>query len=713
MATFDEDDEEQRLACLPEQEEPDVKAEAKEVHRPDPNIVKMFMPKILRESKHWLLRKEKQPVNASGTSSGWNDPSFWMSYDEVSQALVDNPTKFDGIGYIVSRDRDRGDSQIIGGDLDCCRDPVSGWVSPWADSILKSLNAVAGISISGCGFRFFCLGKLPNGLNKITGIGPDLDPNDPIQLTAIKNIAHAKPDIKDKIVDLQPAFNGLEIYEGGPRHLTVTGQWLSEYPEELENRTMQLKEIVEPFLEQKKLIKNKTPKGTTLPALDILKVIDTSGFQKVGQELVGSHPIFGSSTGTNLNVNPSSNVWYYWHAGDECGGDPWLWLAAESKAIDWRDCKSGALKDSSVIAKTKQYAVDRGLFTEDVLFPEKKAIREAYERSMRLMENSNFDPRIIFESENVNLLAFLKSNGAGKYQTILDLLKQKRIRITDLNKLVDRVVKALNKSKGEESPDEHISPSKQVVDAILEDEFELWHTPDRISYITMNGVHLPIRSSEFRAYITTSYNDETGEVLSTGAINSVIETLNGFATRQGSSEHDIHIRVARRDDLIYLDMANDSNEVIEISKDGWRIRDGAPVRFRRPGGTLPLPYPERGGALEDIRSVINVSDDQWILVKSWLIGTMNPFGSYAMLVLNSGAGRLKSKTAERLKKVVDPSYISLESMPEKDDALIIACYDNYAIAFDNVSYLSKELSDKLCKISTGAGFRQRTLYTNM
>ena len=715
--TFDEDHEEQRLACLPEQEEPDVEAKVEEVYRPDPNIVKTFMPKILRESKHWVLRKEKRPVNASGTSSGWSDPSFWTSYDEVSQALADNPTKFDGIGYIVSRDMDRGDSQIIGGDIDCCRDPVSGWVAPWADSTLKSLNAVVGISISGCGFRFFCLGKLPDGLSRIAGFGPDLDSNDPIQLTAIKNIAHAKPDIKDKIVDGQPAFNGIEIYEDGPRHLTVTGLWLSEYPTELENRTLQLKEIVKPFLEQKKLIKDKivNNEGSKLPCIDILKVINTSGFEQSGQELVGPHPIFGSTTGTNLNVNPSSNVWYYWHAGDECGGDPWLWLAAECGAIEWSDCRPGALKDPAVISKTKQHAVDRRLFTEDELFPEKKAAREAYERSMKLMEECNFDPGTVFESKNVNLLAFLKSkpDGAGKYQTILGLLKQKHIRITDLNKLVDRAVGALNKSKGSTSPDEYISPAKQVVDAIKEANHELWHSPDRVSYITINDAHWMTRAPEFKAHITTSYNEDTGEVLSTGAINSIIETLSGYALRNGSPEHTIYTRIAMIDDKIYVDMANDSSEVIEISKDGWRIRDGAPVRFRRPAGMLPLPYPEKGGNLEELRPYINVADDQWILIKAWILGTINPVGSYAALVLNGPTGRLKTRTAERLKKILDPSHNKIEDKPKDEEALIIACYDNHTIAFDNVSYLSEELSNKFCMISTGVAFRQRTLYTNM
>jgi primase-polymerase (primpol)-like protein len=115
-------------------------------------------PPVLKSSNQWVLRNGKKPANRDGDSKGWADPSFWMTFDEALEAFQSAPSKFSGLGYIVEHDPARGDSQIIVGDLDNCRDPITGWVSPWAESILSTINACTSVSISGCGFRFFCLG---------------------------------------------------------------------------------------------------------------------------------------------------------------------------------------------------------------------------------------------------------------------------------------------------------------------------------------------------------------------------------------------------------------------------------------------------------------------------------------------------------------------------------------------------------------------------
>ncbi len=309
----------------------------------------MDVPAVLKESHHWVLRRGKQPVSKEGRFTGWNDQSFWMSFEEVLDAWADNPKSFDGVGFVVSRDEARGDSQIIGGDLDCCRDPVTGEISEWAQDVLASLNTASSVSISGTGFRFFCLGKLPEGLDSIAGFGPQNDLSD----AAKANIILAKERIKGKLVDNKPTWNGLEIYENG-RHLTVTGEWLKEFPAELEERTEELSRLVAPFLEEKKApLAGREPlkarKGHSLPHLNIKDVIDTTGFIQSGNELVGPHPVFGSTTGTNLKVNIIDNVWSCFHAGSECGGDAWLWIAAISGAIRWEDCGPGALHNPSVV----------------------------------------------------------------------------------------------------------------------------------------------------------------------------------------------------------------------------------------------------------------------------------------------------------------------------------------------------------------------------
>ena len=65
-------------------------------------------------------------------------------------------TEPNGIGF-----RPTGD--IIGSDLDHCRDPVSGEIDEWAWEIIRAIDSYTEISPSGTGIRIFCYGKLPPG----------------------------------------------------------------------------------------------------------------------------------------------------------------------------------------------------------------------------------------------------------------------------------------------------------------------------------------------------------------------------------------------------------------------------------------------------------------------------------------------------------------------------------------------------------------------
>jgi P4 family phage/plasmid primase-like protien len=400
----------------------------------------MNAPKRLKESKHWILRRGKLPVNTSGTSSGWTSPSFWMTFDEALDAWADNTDKADGIGYVVARDPLLGDNQIIGGDFDCCRDPVTGVTSDSVEAALKSLNCPTGISPSGTGFRFFCQGKLPDGINKVLGNLPDDLPED-----AKQHIIDAKPGINDKLALSESVWNGVEIYEDGPRHLTVPGTWLPEYPLELENRAQQLLAFINPLIEAKKHVEKEKDKksigpekgkGSGLPHLNITDVIDTKGFTQSGDELTGPHPVFGSASGNNLHINPIKNIWYCFHAGSECGGDAWLWIAAISGAIRWEDCASGALRNPSVIKNIKQYVLNKKYLPEVVLFPERAKVIEAIQYINGISASVLEKPSCILDTENIDRLALIKQHDEAEYIRIKTWLKVAKVNIKDMEKLI-------------------------------------------------------------------------------------------------------------------------------------------------------------------------------------------------------------------------------------------------------------------------------------
>ena len=92
--------------------------------------------------------------------------------------------------------------------------------------------------------------------------------------------------------------------------------------------------------------------------------------------------------------------------------------------------------------------------------------------------------------------------------------------------------------------------------------------------------------------------------------------------------HRVHVRIAPHADRVYLDLADASWRVIEISTTGWRLVCDPPVRFRRPKALLPLPVPVPGGSLSALRPFVNASEDDFVLVVAMLVAMLRGQGPY-------------------------------------------------------------------------------------
>ena len=355
----------------------------------------------LKSLKQFCIRAEKQPYVKDGlngySARGWqSDPDRWLTFNEAIEALRtgtqvyhnDAMCAVDGIGILLVGDGQEG-PQILGGDLDCVRDPETGYLSPWSKELLLKIRPFyTEISPSKCGLRFFAMGKLPNGMAHTTGSGPQDDlPGD-----TMKRIMGVKPKTADKITRSDPAFNCLEFHESGEpkdgktpaKHLSITGWRLDEFCYPKEDRTSAIGEALQSLISQpKKPQTQPTPTKAVggpssplpawaqsiedhlaknrLPHISILDVIDTSNFEESGGQLLGPHPIMGSTTGRNLVVNPSQNQYCWMHNGINAGGDAYVWLAHEYCSVPWDVPGEGLLKDRTLLEKVVAVAVQKGL----------------------------------------------------------------------------------------------------------------------------------------------------------------------------------------------------------------------------------------------------------------------------------------------------------------------------------------------------------------
>lgn len=137
-----------------------------------------------------------------------------------------------------------------------------------------------------------------------------------------------------------------------------------------------------------------------------------------------------------------------------------------------------------------------------------------------------------------------------------------------------------------------------------------------------------------------------------------------------SPKREVFVRVAKcGEGTVYLDLGNERREIVEITTSGWRVLSGkaVPVRFVRKENAAELPRPVSDGSIGDLRRLVNVrTDEDFVLIVSWVIGALNPDGPYPILIVQGEQGSAKSTTARVLRSIIDPAVEPLRAPPRND-----------------------------------------------
>ena len=245
---------------------------------------------------------------------------------------------------------------------------------------------------------------------------------------------------------------------------------------------------------------------------------------------------------------------------------------------------------------------------------------------------------------------------------------------------------------------------------------ELFHSEDGSAFasvpVNSHKETWPLGTKGFRQWLGRQYWRKYGKVPGSQSVQDALGVLAAMAIFDGP-EHSVFIRVAGTNDAVYIDLGSDTWEAVKIAAEGWQVMPEPPVKFRRAKGMKPLPYPERGGSIDELRPFVNIRDEvDFVLYVEFLVGALNPAGPYPVLVLNGEQGSAKS-TAERLaRECIDPYSPIFRSTPKDDHNVAIGAKNNWLLAFDNLSRIPAWFSDAVCRLSTGSGYATRTLYAN-
>jgi hypothetical protein len=179
-------------------------------------------------------------------------------------------------------------------------------------------------------------------------------------------------------------------------------------------------------------------------------------------------------------------------------------------------------------------------------------------------------------------------------------------------------------------------------------------------------------------------------------------------------ERQVFTRIASdKDGNIIVDLGNAQWQAVKITDHGWSVVDRPPMPLIRKQGMAALPVPKEGGDISLLDPYLNLaSNEDRVLFLSMVLSCFHPKGPFPLMLLAGEQGSGKSTLCRIARSFVDPSEAPVITLPRNERDLYIAATKSWLQVFDNVSRIEPDLSDWLCRLSTGGGLRTRKLFTD-
>lgn len=280
----------------------------------------------------------------------------------------------------------------------------------------------------------------------------------------------------------------------------------------------------------------------------------------------------------------------------------------------------------------------------------------------------------------------------------------------ELRGIFDSIIKADINSEGE-NKDGRPKKAKMITSLLLDMGITPFLDQYKQPYVSLTGDGsslFPINSSEFNGFIAAQlYKHDISA--SRDTIEQVKNNLFGKAFFE-KKQYTLSIRVAKDKNGDYLYDLGDG-KIALIKDDSWTILNKPPILFRYMPEQISQPLPVDGGSLDDLFQLINVKDqNSKLLLKVMTIAGFIPGFPHPILVLHGQKGSAKSTCLRLLKSIIDPSTDDLLSPIKNTNIIWQTLSHHWFTCFDNLSYLSRDMSDNFCQICTGAAHSTRQLY---
>ncbi len=241
-------------------------------------------------------------------------------------------------------------------------------------------------------------------------------------------------------------------------------------------------------------------------------------------------------------------------------------------------------------------------------------------------------------------------------------------------------------------------------------------TPNGQSYVQFNGTVAPLYSEQFRDWLLTRIEARGLAWPTASMLGRLLRHQDNVLHNYECKVSPVHIHIAAQSNTLLVDLQSidprtTGNQVIQITKDHWRISSDQPTLFRRPELNLPLPVPalSKGTITQYLMHAFATTLPIAETLSNWLALSMIPTATQPILVIT---GNARIEAARLLRNIIDPVIHPLLPMPVTENQLGQMAQWNSVLAFDASPLISEKRKAALTRIRRGVPVRVRETNKN-
>ncbi len=233
---------------------------------------------------------------------------------------------------------------------------------------------------------------------------------------------------------------------------------------------------------------------------------------------------------------------------------------------------------------------------------------------------------------------------------------------------------------------------------------------------------LDLYSNMAAYWVNYTFKKIDSEVYPISFHKTVLGDLIAEAQMNGTLRENVYLRVAQIDDVFYYDLADKTGELVKITSNGVEIvkfNEDLPL-FRKGLTTSKQVRPNLKADIEGFHRFIKLfnllNDNEEKLFSVNLIAMLLEKCAVPLPFWDGMAGSFKSTNTSLIKLLIDPAGSTLldnrQAMSDDINNFVLSLYDQYLSALDNITHITAEHCEVLCRGITGAANSKRKLYSD-